>query len=34
MKHNISNNSGAWIGIWTAIGAAFRWQKPKNKKYK
>ena len=22
MKHNNSNNSGAWIGVWTAIGAA------------
>ncbi len=58
MKHKNSNNSGAWIGVWTAIGvvvststnqpvwlavwlavgvaigAAFSWQKPKNKKYK
>jgi len=31
MKHKNSNNSGAWIGIWTAIGAALSWQKPKNK---
>ena len=22
MKQNNSNNSGAWIGVWTAIGAA------------
>ena len=22
MKHKNSNNSGAWIGVWTAIGAA------------
>ena len=22
-KHKNSNNSGAWIGIWTAIGATF-----------
>ncbi len=21
MKHKNSNNSGVWIGIWTAIGA-------------
>jgi len=34
MKHKNSNNSGAWIGIWTAIGAAFSWQKPKNKIHK
>ena len=54
MNHKNSNNSGAWIGVWTAIGAAvfastnqpvwlavgvaigtaFSWQKPKNKKYK
>ena len=54
MKHKNSNNSGALIGVWTAIGAAvfastnqpvwlavgvaigaaFSWQKPKNKKYK
>ena len=34
MKHKNSNNSGAWIGVWTAIGVAFSWQKSKNKKYK
>ena len=22
MKHKNSNNTGAWIGVWTAIGAA------------
>jgi hypothetical protein len=34
MKHTNSNNSGAWIGVWTAIGAVFSLQKPKIKKYK
>ena len=34
MKRNNSNNIGAWNGVWTAIGAAFCWQKPKNKKCK
>jgi len=34
MKQKNSNNSGAWIGVWTAIGAAFSLHKPKIKKYK
>jgi len=34
MKHKNSNNSDALIGVWTAIGAPFSWQKPNNKKYK
>jgi len=27
IKHKNSNNSGAWILVWTAIRAAFSWQK-------
>jgi hypothetical protein len=26
MKQKNSNNSGAWIGVWTEIGAAFSLQ--------
>ena len=34
MKQKNSNSSGAWIGVWTAIGTAFSLQKPKIKKNK